>query len=174
MVGENSTRILVRAALLLAFAVVLPVGVHSVLGGGGGQMFLPMHLPVFLAGLLVGPVYGGVIGISAPILSHLLSGMPPLANATLFRMVFELAAYGFFSGLLYKVTKKTLFLTLGSMIAGRIVLGFVVWVAVSWRGFNLSPVIVVGTSVVTGWLGLVAQVILIPLIVRSVGRENRL
>jgi niacin transporter len=137
-------------------------------------MFLPMHLPVFLAGLLVGPVYGGVIGISAPILSHLLSGMPPLANATLFRMVFELAAYGFFSGLLYKVTKKNLYFSLlGSMIAGRIVLGFVVWVAVMAFGFNLSPVIVVGTSVVTGWPGLVAQVILIPLIVRSVGRGEQ-
>lgn len=169
MMKKSGTQDLVRAGLLLALAIVLPMGLHAILGSGGGQMFLPMHLPVFLSGLLVGPIYGAIIGAIAPALSYLLTGMPPMFNAIMPRMVFELAAYGFFSGVLYQVTKRNVFISLlGSMIAGRIVLGIAAWVAVKAFGFELSPIATVVASVVSGWPGLISQMFLVPLVVRTV------
>lgn len=174
MVRKSGTEDLVRAGLLLALAIVLPMGLHAVLGSGGGQMLLPMHLPVFLSGLLVGPIYGAVIGAIAPALSYLLTGMPPMFNATMPRMIFELAAYGFFSGVLYQVTRKNVYISLlGSMIAGRIVLGLAAWVAVRAFGFELSPGTVIVASVASGWPGLITQMFFVPLVVKNIDGERR-
>ena len=55
------------------------------LAGGMGVVFLPMHLPVLLAGFFLGPRFGLLVGIITPLLSSLLTGMPPLlplADAT--------------------------------------------------------------------------------------------
>ena len=42
---------------------LLPEVFHMIGGQAMGGMFLPMHLPVFVAGLLLGPFYGCAIGV---------------------------------------------------------------------------------------------------------------
>lgn len=173
MVEKNGSEKMVRAGLLLALAIVLPMALHAVLGSGGGQMFLPMHLPVLLSGFLVGPIYGAVIGAIAPALSYLLTGMPPMFNAIMPRMVFELAAYGLFSGMFYQLTRKNVYISLlGSLLAGRIVIGLVAWVMVNAFGFEFSPIALVIASVVTGWPGLIAQLVLVPPVVKNIDRKR--
>jgi len=67
-----------------------------------------MHLPVLLAGFLCGPFYGLLVGIVTPLLSFLWIRMPPLA--ILPGMIAELAAYGFFSDLFYRLIKTKNFI----------------------------------------------------------------
>ena len=57
--------------MYLALAVLLPVGFHML--GVAGRIFLPMHIPVLLAGFLVGPYCGLIVGLIAPGLSFLLT-----------------------------------------------------------------------------------------------------
>ncbi|RKY70366.1 MAG: ECF transporter S component, partial [Candidatus Latescibacterota bacterium] len=45
--------------------------------GIAGKVFLPMHFPVIVAGLLFGPFSGLLVGLFSPVLSFLLTGMPP-------------------------------------------------------------------------------------------------
>ncbi len=70
------TKDLVTAAVLLALAIILPTIVH--ISGVNGAIFLPMHIPVLIAGLTVGPALGFTVGIISPIINHMLTGMPPV------------------------------------------------------------------------------------------------
>jgi hypothetical protein len=100
MARERSRRIstgtLTGTALLLALGVVLPIVFHAI--PLGGRVFLPMHLPTFVAGLVLGPVAGLVVGAGSPVLSALLTGRPSVFYMV--PMLFELATYGIVAGLL--------------------------------------------------------------------------
>ena len=67
--------------------------------GIGGRVFLPMHIPVLLAGFLAGPLAGFIVGLLAPGLSTLLTGMPPAVITPV--MTLELPLYGLTAGLFY-------------------------------------------------------------------------
>ncbi|MCK4679861.1 ECF transporter S component [bacterium] len=94
--GRVPTGTLTGTALLLALGVVLPIVFHAF--PLGGRIFLPMHLPTFVAGLVLGPVAGLVVGAGSPIVSGLLTGRPTVFYMV--PMVFELATYGLVAGLL--------------------------------------------------------------------------
>ena len=94
--GRVATGTLTGTALLLALGVVLPIVFHAI--PLGGRIFLPMHLPTFVAGLVLGPVAGLVVGTGSPVLSGLLTGRPTVFY--MIPMILELATYGLVSGLL--------------------------------------------------------------------------
>ena len=70
-----------------------------------GSMLLPMHIPVLLCGFVCGWPFGLVVGLITPVLRSLMFGMPPMFPVAV-AMAFELAAYGFMTGLLYKLLPK--------------------------------------------------------------------
>ncbi|RLB05283.1 MAG: hypothetical protein DRG50_07465, partial [Deltaproteobacteria bacterium] len=81
--------------LLVAAAMLLPVVAH--LSGAPVRILLPMHWPVILAGLVYGWRGGALIGLVAPTVSFLFSGLP--LPRILPAMTIELFTYGFFTGL---------------------------------------------------------------------------
>ena len=93
-----------------------------------GHYLAPMHIPVLLCGFFCGPVWGLAVGFTAPLLRFCLFGMPPLIPTGI-AMCFELAAYGFVSGVLYKTLpdkKGYIYVSLiGAMLAGRLCWGAV-------------------------------------------------
>ena len=56
------TKKMIYGGLLTAVGLVLPQAFH-VFGQGVGMAFLPMHLPIILAGLLAGPYVGAIAGL---------------------------------------------------------------------------------------------------------------
>ncbi len=98
--GKILTRKITYGGLLLAISVVLPQFFHLTGGPQSGALFLPMHIPVLLAGLILGPVYGLVIGAVAPVISFAITGMPMAARLPF--MILELAIYGGVAGLFYQ------------------------------------------------------------------------
>ena len=121
----DTTLRLVSAALCTAMCVILPWIFHSI--PNFGTLFSPIHLPVLLAGLLCGWPWGLACGILGPILSSIITGMPPAAYLP--PMLVECAVYGLIAGLLIRLmgTKSAwvnLYISLiSAMIAGRIVAG---------------------------------------------------
>ncbi len=169
----NSTRRLVLSALFLALGILLPFVFHAT--GIGGASLLPMHLPVLLAGFIVGPFYGLVIGFTTPLLSGLLIGMPPFAPIPVAAiMAFELAAYGFFAGLFYEKLKISSIPSLVlAMICGRVVYGLCVFVLIVAFGFvNMNVWVSVWGAVVTGWPGILAQLVLVSAIALGLERSG--
>lgn len=68
-------------------------------------MILPMHLPIIICGFVIGWPYGLVVGFCAPLLRHVMFVMPPIFPTGI-AMSFELATYGFVSGIIYKLLQK--------------------------------------------------------------------
>jgi niacin transporter len=97
--GKIMTRKITYGGLLLAISIVLPQVFHLAGGPQSGALFLPMHIPVLLAGLILGPVFGLVIGAAAPMISFAMTEMPIAARLPF--MVLELAIYGCIAGLFY-------------------------------------------------------------------------
>ena len=164
---------IVYTAVCIALCVVLPMAFHAV--NNAGQIFLPMHIPVLLCGLMCGWPFGFICGLLGPILSSLLTGMPPAAMLP--SMMVECAAYGCVTGLMMKFvhTGKMLpDLYIGmvvAMVLGRVLAGFA-------KSFIFSPGTApfawVTTSLVAGIPGIVIQLLLIPLVVVALTRAKLL
>lgn len=164
---------LVITAVCIALCVVLPMIFHSF--PNGGSIFLPMHIPVLLCGLMCSWPYGLVGGILGPLVSSLITGMPPAA--VLPAMMVECAVYGCVSGVMmcFVKTKKTyldLYISMiTAMIAGRFVAGLVkAWILTP----GVAPFAWVTTSLVEGIPGIVIQLVLIPTLVFALMRAKLL
>lgn len=114
------------AALCLALALVLPFLTGQI--PQIGKALAPMHIAVFLCGFICGWPYGLLVGLIAPVLRSALFSMPVMFPDAV-AMAFELASYGFLSGILYKHLPKrnyNIYISLlGAMIGGRLVWGIV-------------------------------------------------
>jgi len=157
-------RRLVFSALFIAFGLVVPQAFHAL--GMGGSIFLPMHIPVLIGGLVMGPVPGLIVGAAAPLLSSVLTGMPPLNSPIVFLMTLELAAYGLVAGGLMRWRGNLMLSLVGAMLAGRVVLGLGVALVRLFLPFPGTPVAYVLGSLVSGLPGLAIQLVLVPLVSR--------
>ncbi len=97
--NQTWIRKITYGGLLLAIGIVLPQVFHLTGGPASGATFLPMHIPVLIAGLLLGPAYGLIVGVVTPFLSFLITGMPVVARLPF--MVVELTVYGLVAGFCY-------------------------------------------------------------------------
>ena len=158
------TNKLILTSLFIACGLLLPLAFHSF--GMGGRTFLPMHLPVFMGGLLLGWLPGLIIGALTPVLSSLLTGMPPLIPS-LPMMFVELALFGLVSGYLYHDKCKNIYFALiTSMIVGRLGAAFVLMLFSDILGIKLHPLTYVAATFMTGLAGVIFQIVFIPILVK--------
>jgi thiamine transporter ThiT len=166
MKKTTSIRKLILAAVCVALCVVLPIAFHSI--PNAGSVILPMHIPVLLCGMIASWPYGLICGLMGPLLSSLLTGMPPAA--ILPAMMVECAVYGAVSGIMLKVTRtgKTytdLYISLiTAMLAGRVISG-VAKALIFSPGLAMSAWI--ASSFVTSFPGIVLQLVLLPMVVNT-------
>ena len=157
---------LTLSSVCIALCVVLPIAFHSI--PDGGSVFLPMHIPVLICGMLCGWPYGLLCGLMGPLLSSLITGMPPAA--VLPAMMVECGTYGAVSGLVLKFvrTGKTyldLYTALVvAMIAGRVISGIAKALIFS-PGLALSAWVT--ASFVTALPGIVIQLVFLPGVVAT-------
>ena len=124
MMTMSTSKRTTLCAVCIALCYVLPIAFHSV---GLGSVLSPMHIPVLLCGLICGGGAGLICGLVGPVLSSLLSGMPPMMM--LVRMIPELGVYGLVAGIVMKKlhtgsNAKDVYISLvAAMIVGRIVGG---------------------------------------------------
>ncbi len=168
----TKTKELVLSGLLIALGLVLPMAFH--LFKAGGPVFLPMHIPVLLGGMILSPVFALLVGVLTPIVSNLLTSMPPLMPM-LPIMIVELGLYGLVASILRKKLNLNVFISLIiSMIIGRIGAGLVVYVMTSVFAVQFAPPIafVIG-GISKGIPGIIIQLIFIPIIVKAVEKSTR-
>lgn len=160
---KKNVKNLCFAAMCLALAIVLPFITGQI--RQIGNMFCPMHLPVMLCGLVCGSPWGFAVGLVAPVLRSLLFGMPPMIPGAV-SMMFELAAYGFFSGLFRRLLPDKpgyLYVSLLiSMLLGRLVWGAARFVMMKALGVEFSLSLFLSGAVLTAWPGILLQLILLP------------
>lgn len=163
----SSVKRSIITAACIGLCVVLPMAFHSI--PNAGRVFLPMHIPVLLSGLICGWSFGLLCGLAGPLLSTLLTGMPPLAFLP--SMLVELAVYGVVCGLLINLvrTKKLytdLYISLvAALLAGRVVAGIAQALLFSAGSYSIAAW--TGSYFVTGWPGILLQLALIPAVVSA-------
>lgn len=162
---RNHLRKLIFAALCIALGVVLPMLMHSI--PKAGMIWLPMHIPVLLAGFLAGPFFGLIVGVLTPLISSVTTGMPP-AGPVLFSMMIELAVYGLIAGLVFKYIKTkseviNVYISLIlAMLCGRVVMGLVQNFFFSAGNYSLN--VWLGSAFVTALPGILLQLVVVPML----------
>ena len=168
----NNVKKAIITAIMIALCVVLPMAVHGI--PKGGIILSPMHFPVLLCGLTCGPVYGFFAGLAGALLSHLLTGMPPVP--VLPGMLIEMFFYGLASGLMMKFVRTgklaaDLYISLiSAMLIGRIAGGLGKALIFARGSYSLA-------AWASGYLvatlpGMILQLILIPLIYFTLEKAN--
>ena len=159
------------SGLFVAIGLILPYFTAHAFGMPG-VILLPMHIPVILCGLLCGPQFGALCGIIIPVLSCILTGMPapyPMLPV----MTVQLYATGLMSGLMYNKFKCNIYLSMfTAMISGWVLYGLV-FAFLLYAGSGGFRVLSVTAAIVTGFPGIIIQLILIPAIM-AVIRKNKL
>lgn len=161
----SSVKKSIITAACIALCVVLPMAFHAI--PNAASIYCPMHVPALLCGLVCGWPFGLLCGIAGPLLSSLLTGMPPMAYLP--AMVVELAAYGFVAGLLMSVVHTRslyadLYISLvAALVAGRILAGCAKALIFSAGKYSLAAWTT--SYFITALPGLVIQLALIPSLV---------
>lgn len=160
---------IVLSGLFVALGILIPMIFHTV--NIAGTVFLPMHIPVLLAGIIVGPIYGAAVGILCPILSSLLTGMPPMVPVMPI-MAFELCGYGVISGLLHNKFKNVFVSLLGAMVGGRLIAIVGAYIVSLTIAPKISPIAYVVGGLAPAIPGMIIQIILIPVIYKIITKVN--
>ncbi len=156
-------RDLAYSGLLGAAALLLPVVFHLI---HLGHVFMPMYLPLVALAFFVGPLHAALTALIVPLLSALVTGMPPLYPPVAICMALELATMCWLLALLRRrwPSARPLWLLVPVLALGR-----VVYLALAYSMasvFQLPAKVVAGLSLIAGWPGVVLMVIVVPLIVR--------
>ena len=173
MTTMSSSKRITLCAACIALCYALPIAFHSV---GLGSALSPMHIPVLLCGLVCGGGSGLVCGIIGPVLSSLLSGMPPMMM--LVRMIPELCFYGLVGGIVMQRVRtgsaaKDVYISLiAAMIAGRIVGGIASAIFFTVTSGVYSFGLWFASYFAEAIPGIVAHLILVPVLVLSLQKAR--
>lgn len=168
---QSKTKRITATAFFIALGILLPSAFHLV--GKAGSVFLPMHIPVLLCGFLCSASYGALCGVLVPLLSSLITGMPPIFPIGI-SMMLELASYGFLAGVCYEKFGRRIYPALiTSMIGGRIVCGIANAFLFNMAGKAYGFQAFVSGAFVVALPGIVIQLILLPLLIISLKKVLR-
>lgn len=156
-------RDVILGGLFLALALVIPILFHAV---GLGSAFLPMFFPIIVAGFLIAPAVALVVGITSPLFSALLTGMPPIFPPIAFVMMAEGLVLAGIPSLLYQKFRFNTYLTLVITLAlDRAVLFLAVVMVSMW--LDLPENVLGWASLIRGLPGIVLILLIIPPLVEK-------
>ena len=173
MKNLSSVKRVSLCAMCIALCYVLPIAFHAI---GLGSVLSPMHIPVLLCGLVCGGGYGLICGILGPVLSSLISGMPPVMM--LVRMIPELCIYGLAAGLAMRFIRTgraalDVYIALAiAMIAGRIVGGIASAIFYTVTSGVYSVALWATGYFVEALPGIAAHLILVPVLVFTLAKAK--
>jgi hypothetical protein len=162
------------AIVAVISAVTLPQLIHMLgyaTGAGTllGEIPLPMHLPIILAGLLVGPYAAGAAGLLSPFISFALTWMPTAAMLPF--MMIELAVYGICAGMLKNAKMPDIAKVFIAQLTGRVIRGAAILIGFYGIGTAVKPEIIL-TSIKIGLVGIMLQLVIIPLAIYRLKRAD--
>ncbi|MFV0498643.1 MAG: ECF transporter S component [Bacilli bacterium] len=161
-----STKNLSIASIYIAFGIIIPLCTHYL---AAGNIILPMHIPIIIAGFTLKPKYAIIVGFTTPILSFLITGMP-IFFPMLPIMVAELTTYTIAGWYFKQKMRVNIYLSLIlTMIVGRTIAAIIAQILI--MGFNApfeSGIAFISAAITTGIIGIVIQILIIPPITKLI------
>lgn len=154
-----SPRELAWCGIFGASGILMPFLFHLV---GLGHIFMPMYLPLVALAFYVRPIPAAITAAVVPILSGIVTSMPPLYPPIALVMAIELAMMAALIALARRrwPMARPLWILVPVLGLGRVV-GFELMYALALV-FKLTPTFVASLSIMSGWPGLVLMVVAIP------------
>ena len=172
--SKHTIKKMVLSSMFLALAIALPFLTGQI--PQIGKSLCPMHIPVILCGYICGPIYALIVGFISPLFRSFLFGMPKIFPDGAV-MCFELAAYGFISGILYRklpAKKINIYISLiAAMLGGRVVWGVVKAFILGITGSEFGIKMFIMGGFVNAFPGIILQIVVIPLIVIALEKNNK-
>ena len=163
----NELRQIPLTALFAATAVILPQFFHLI---GLGPTFLPMFLPIMIGSFLLTWKFALVLSVLPPLVSFIITGMPPLVPPILPIMIIELIFIALVISIISVHLKKTFWIALPvAIIIDRLLLLLIVSWITPFLGYN-HPVFTLAL-VGSGLPGIVMQIIVIPLALKMIYKK---
>jgi hypothetical protein len=171
---STSHRELAYAGVFGAVALLLPVLFHLVYLG---HVFMPMYLPLVALAFFVRPPVAVTTSVVTPLISGVLTGMPPFYPPVAPMMSIELGLASLaISAVCTRWPRANPWLVLVPvLLAGRVLyLGLVYAFALL---IDLPPAFYAGASLIKGWPGVILMIIVLPPVVLgqrrlAAGREG--
>lgn len=140
----------------MALGVLIPFLFHTV---GLGPMFLPMFWPLAVAGIFLEVPFAFAVGVLTPLLSTMVSGMPP--PPILYKMMIELAVLAWIVSNLFRRTRLGLFwgMGIGLVVSRLTALGIAFLLA---PVLGLPPRLYAVATFLEGIPGMVTMMVLLP------------
>jgi len=155
----GAARDMTLGGLFGALAIVLPILFHAV---GMGKVFLPIYLPILALGLLASWRTAALVGLLAPLISALFTGMPPLAPPIALIMMAELAALGLIASLARSVGLGIWPGAILGLLAARVVGVFALLTIGRALGFQQGLYEFAVAGLTASWPGVVLQLTVVP------------
>jgi hypothetical protein len=164
-----TSRDLAYSGLFGAAALLLPVLFHVL---HLGRVFMPMYLPLVALGYFARPGPAAMTALVVPLLSAVITGMPPLYPPIAFLMAVELAVMAALIAAtiqLYPAVNEWVVLV-PVLALGRVL--YVGMVYAMARIIDLPAGFVAGASFLAGWPGLILMLVVIPPLARLSRRRR--
>ncbi|MCU0610759.1 MAG: ECF transporter S component [Candidatus Eisenbacteria bacterium] len=166
MAPVHSAREVAIGGLFLALALALPPLFHLM---GLGSVFLPMLLPVISVGFLTSWRIAVTVGFLAPLISGMITGMPPFVPPIAFMMMVELSMLGLIPSLLYRTLRWNFWIVLVlTLVINRGVVFLLRFVVAEF--FSIPGIAYSLATVTAGLPGIALMLIAVPLIVKTIER----
>ena len=164
MSGGATYREGLTAGAFGAAALLLPFLFHML---QLGHVFMPMYLPLTALAFYVSPAVAATTAFLVPLLSSILTGMPPMYPPIAPIMAIELA---FIAGAIALARRRwpstpAVAILVAVLIAGRVLHVGLVYLAS--LAMDLPAEFLAGVSVLTGWPGLLLMIVVIPVLLRA-------
>jgi len=170
VLSNKKAKLIIGTFIFSGLGIAIPRIFHLLVGSSAGVTFLPMHLMVLIAALTLGITSSCIVAGSSVFISYLLTGMPALARMPY--MLIELLIYGFLLSIFNKKFNSYVSL-IATMILGRLIYAFILFVSTNWLGFNGYGISVM-QSVKSGIPGIILQLILVPIIAMGIKKGIKL
>lgn len=127
---KYSGRDLLLGGLFTAISLVFPILFHAV---GLGSSFLPMFYPIIMAGFLLATPVAILVGILSPLISAIVTGMPPFFPPIAIIMMIEGIVLTGLPALLYQKYKFNIWITLFfTILIDRMILLAAIFITSKW------------------------------------------
>jgi hypothetical protein len=164
---ENELRLIPLVALFAALGILFPQFFHLL---GLGAAFLPMFLPIMVGSMFLTWRFVLLLAVLTPLVSWLLTSMPPLTPPILPILVIEFISIGLLISLLRQHSNLSVIsILLIAIFMDRLIL--FITVSLIAPIFNIEHPLFSVAIVISGIPGIVLQIIVVPLTVYLIEKK---
>lgn len=139
-----------------------------------GDIFLPIYIPIIIAGYLLPASFVVSLAILMPLTSNFITGIPIL-YPTMIIIIVELSTLGFCICKFYRDYKMSVALSLiVSMLCGKLILAVFLFILAALFSVEIDPMLYIINGIKKGFPGIIIQLILIPSLIYGIVRNTNI